>query len=810
MAAEDSLQFLKLDYASHRDALLQRVRARWPGVWNDFLANSFGRVLIDLVAWSQTILAYTIHRVAAENFLPTMQLRESAVRLGAFCGYQLRQPGAASVLCEAAIAGGAATDANVTLAKGTVVPVGDLVFELGADYVIAQGASTPESLVLTVAASRAGSKVLQATFAAVAGKDYLDLSDPTVDLSVSISAGQVVKPIGSSTTYRVQALELAPGAALTGRVVLDRTWEGVAGPVEADIVDRRVLLVQGQTFSESFSTPSSPGGGLLFRLARTPVIQNSIKVKVNQVVWPVTASLAVADSLTKAVETKTLLDGNSAVVFGDDLFGAIPPGEARVSVSYRVGGGTAGNVPLGAVASTVMGRKNQEQIPVSIVNNTAAGQGGLDQESLPEARANIPAHIKANDRGVTALDYEALASRYSDSTYGTVRYARALSGAKNPLLEGNIVQLYAWTTGPGGGLVPLSPALKRGLQLYLQTRAVGTDLPVILDGTSRPAPMALRYKILPGSSVAGAQEAILNRLASAVTARKPGEPIIFSNLLHELDALPGVDSLNFATPVGDLEPATHSEVFTAPGDAVSYAVPISLQSGGIYVGQSPVTPLQAWAFRAFLDGEELMVLPDHIAGRARLVGTGLAKYEVGLLSEQPSASSAGASAFYYATNTAVLYKSSGSAWAVVDLGGSWISLITGQVVLSAPTTAGALTLKLNTATGYEADRVVDIFVGYGGQISQVKRQEVRAAIKSFISGLAVGGSLFAEAQRNNLGAVTLASSRANLTDAILSVAGVTSVNQVSLESASASARRIDATATEIFRAGAITINGFSN
>jgi hypothetical protein len=123
MATENTLRYLKVDYQSHKDALLQRVRARWPQNWNDFLANSFGIVLVDVVAWSTATLAFMVNRVAAENYITTMTLRESAVRLGGLVGYQLRGPTPASVACEASLS--SAQGADVTIPVQTLVRTAD-------------------------------------------------------------------------------------------------------------------------------------------------------------------------------------------------------------------------------------------------------------------------------------------------------------------------------------------------------------------------------------------------------------------------------------------------------------------------------------------------------------------------------------------------------------------------------------------------------------------------------------------------------------------------------------------------------------
>ena len=88
--ANETLRYIKYDYQSQKDALLQRVRDRWPGRWNDFLSNSLGIVFIDIVAWGLATLAFLVNRVAGEQYIPTMTLRESAVRIGGLTGYQLR------------------------------------------------------------------------------------------------------------------------------------------------------------------------------------------------------------------------------------------------------------------------------------------------------------------------------------------------------------------------------------------------------------------------------------------------------------------------------------------------------------------------------------------------------------------------------------------------------------------------------------------------------------------------------------------------------------------------------------------------
>src|SRR5208283_2610571 len=101
MANSSTLQYVQFDYQAQKDALQQRIRDRYPKLWNDFLAGGFGTVIIDIIAYAMATLAFLVNRQAAEQFIPTMTLRESAVRVGALVGYQLRGPAAATVSCEA-------------------------------------------------------------------------------------------------------------------------------------------------------------------------------------------------------------------------------------------------------------------------------------------------------------------------------------------------------------------------------------------------------------------------------------------------------------------------------------------------------------------------------------------------------------------------------------------------------------------------------------------------------------------------------------------------------------------------------------
>jgi predicted phage baseplate assembly protein len=109
-----------------------------------------------------------------------------------------------------------------------------------------------------------------------------------------------------------------------------------------------------------------------------------------------------------------ILDGTSGIVhFGPAIrepdgglrqYGAIPPYGTTVRLrKYATGGGRTGNVGKGAIQTL------KSSIPfVSRVENIEAAYGGVDGESLDEAKARGPILLRTRSRAVTAEDYEAI------------------------------------------------------------------------------------------------------------------------------------------------------------------------------------------------------------------------------------------------------------------------------------------------------------------------------------------------------------------------------------------------------------------
>ncbi|MEV7357783.1 MULTISPECIES: putative baseplate assembly protein [unclassified Kitasatospora] len=108
---------------------------------------------------------------------------------------------------------------------------------------------------------------------------------------------------------------------------------------------------------------------------------------------------------------------------GLHAFGAVPPKGAHLRVPrYRTGGGTAGNVARATI--TVL----RSSVPyVARVDNREAARGGVDGETVENAKVRAPHLLRLQERAVTAGDFELIARQAAPSA-ARVRCAPAVAG----------------------------------------------------------------------------------------------------------------------------------------------------------------------------------------------------------------------------------------------------------------------------------------------------------------------------------------------------------------------------------------------
>ncbi|MFE5736034.1 putative baseplate assembly protein [Streptomyces celluloflavus] len=172
--------------------------------------------------------------------------------------------------------------------------------------------------------------------------------------------------------------------------------------------------VRDEPLGESAGVP-----GQRLRLAQAPVVAGhpplllEISSGEGWEPWEVVSDFA---SSGPADRHLTLDAATGEIAFGPSVrlpdgsmaqYGAVPPkGSSLRATHYRTGGGRTGNVARGAIQVL------RSSIPyIASVENREAARGGVDGETVREAKVRAPIALRAQERAVTARDYEELARR---------------------------------------------------------------------------------------------------------------------------------------------------------------------------------------------------------------------------------------------------------------------------------------------------------------------------------------------------------------------------------------------------------------
>ncbi|MEU1556131.1 putative baseplate assembly protein [Streptomyces scabiei] len=258
---------------------------------------------------------------------------------------------------------------------------------------------------------------------------------------------------------------------------------------EAFTIGGTTTAVHAETVYDEALGESTGLPGQRLRLAHFPVVGDSPPVLLQTAEhdgwtdWDVVPSFAASTPHDRHI---TLDCATGEIAFGPAVrepdgtlraYGAVAPKGAVIrAVRYRTGGGRAGNVARGAI------RVLRTSVPyVSEVVNREAARGGVDAETVEEAKVRAPITLRAQERAVTLRDYEELARRAAPET------------ARITCLEGEEGEHGAYAVrvlvvpqavpDPGGRLrfeqlVPGDALLRRITRHLDERRLIGTRLAV--------------------------------------------------------------------------------------------------------------------------------------------------------------------------------------------------------------------------------------------------------------------------------------------------------------------------------------------
>jgi hypothetical protein len=454
------IDYLAKDFASFRKALLDFSTLRYPD-WQERSEADFGVMFAEALASLADDLSYLQDRVAAEAFLDTATERRSLVRLARLVDYEPLPPTAARTVLHFTVPQGTA-QIPAGLRVGAASPDGTPIdFETGtgledlanypvnhlwnslvpywwddADRCLLAGATEMwvEGSGLGLVS---GQRILIDTTAA------FPPDPPLRELVHLVSADEATDALyGQTVTRLVWRAEdkLAQNHDLTRTVVAanlvpathGRRWRDVFAIVAAPAGQQQMKLAVARTGPNH--TPqylhTLATAPLAWLAADDPAERPRPELRVEQTDvfprrrWQWRRSLLDAELYDAAftvdpvryaaidpARAATLAeydgDGGDTIRFGDGSFGDVPDDGTVFSVTYRVGGGTIGNVA--AETLTAVDPESPLAGQVSVTNPFAAA-GGADPEPDGRVRELAPQAFRARPlRAVIAADYQAAA-----------------------------------------------------------------------------------------------------------------------------------------------------------------------------------------------------------------------------------------------------------------------------------------------------------------------------------------------------------------------------------------------------------------
>jgi hypothetical protein len=230
----------------------------------------------------------------------------------------------------------------------------------------------------------------------------------TVTLTFYNSTGStIVVPAG--TQVSTSAISNAANSYVIFETNSAVTVPAKVGSVNGSI---QVKATQGTTVTSEVIGTSNGQVNQIYKLAKTPVINNSASVVIGNINYTQVPYIVDYSGNDAVFSIYTNAEETSYVLFGDGVSGRVPANGALIYATYRVGGGVVGNVSPGTIKTILT-----NGAPGLTVLNTYYGDptddgtatGGTDYETTDSIRINAPLSLRTLNRAVSLADYAALA-----------------------------------------------------------------------------------------------------------------------------------------------------------------------------------------------------------------------------------------------------------------------------------------------------------------------------------------------------------------------------------------------------------------
>ena len=301
---------------------------------------------------------------------------------------------------------------------------------------------------------------------------------------------------GAGITYTLYKVVngLVDTANTTGNILLyasESDNQADTSTVYSNLVFQEGSLV---TDSGDFAATESVKG---IKLTQSPVVEASVEVFITSVNSNVEGAYTEVDNVYFASGStdkifEIVYDDSYAatVVFGDGTVGISPDDTASYFITYRIGGGTRGNILPNAVNVSITGDSGGSI--TGTATNTTPATGGANAESSAHAKKWAPLTFRRQDRLVTLEDYSVFANTFI-GTFGTI--GKATAATRKAFSSGNIIDMYVLEKASDIQLQKATPNFKTQLLDAMNKKKMVTDELVIVDGLIRTLDLVITIRI---------------------------------------------------------------------------------------------------------------------------------------------------------------------------------------------------------------------------------------------------------------------------------------------------------------------------
>lgn len=373
----------------------------------------------------------------------------------------------------------------------------------------------------------------------------------TGTVTLATTATQTSPVTVPAHTQLITALNQALDRAITFETTAAVTVPAAGGTATVSVIEgatqgTRAVMAYGATATDPGVSEVEDAGASTgqpfqsYSLAVGPVISTSVRVFVETPVpsggTQVAEWLYVDTWLRSGPDDQvfrlTVSDtGQATIFFGDGVNGAIPPSGLNISVGYRTGGGSYGNLAANSLvdfASNITG--------VTIASASAMS-GGADNESISSIRANAPRVFRTQDRAVSTQDFADLALSVAG-----VSTANAVANSQSNITVYVLGANNAVPSQTTLDLVQKTLTLK-SLGGVAVTVLAGTTIPVNIGANSDPTQNVQLYvnpRFKRGQVQLAAYQSLQILLSADYTTF--GMRLSVSNVFATLEAVSGVNS----------------------------------------------------------------------------------------------------------------------------------------------------------------------------------------------------------------------------------------------------------------------------